>query len=755
MSRAVDFVPGILVVAFVVVGLVLVDTPIVDIGRYALYLVLAVLVPGTLVHRALRGQNSMLIADWALGAATGVGLGLAAWALFMVLGIQQFLWLWPLVVYVPFLAVPGLRRHWRPGKYTVKSRLTSTLMAGAMLLYSAVTISSMRSEALPPRANNYYIDVYWHLANAAELTRRFPPDVPSVSGRALRYHWFANADMAHAHLVSGVDLPTIILRLWPIPIVAIVLGLVVALCHQTFGQTWLAGVAALVIVGPAQLMPWEWYRPISAAPLVTGSPSQTFGLISLLLGAGVLVDLVRKRPLGQGWWLLGLVAVVGVGSKPSVAPILVFGLGLVIIVNLVRREPVLRLVVALSILSAGVVGLAPLVAQATAASGIKVFGVLAFQAPWTTYATEVDLPATGGLFLAGLVSPGAVVLAFGLVAALLLQVAWVLAGAAVLAGRRPLDPAILFLAGAVAAGMAATLIVDHAGLSEIYFEKTAVPLGAILAVWGLWVALSRYLEAAGRRRVVAMAILGVVLGIVAMLMIDASAWGGRPSVAQYPRAIAIPLVVAVALALAGVVLWALVRWLGGAWVVGGGAVVACTALLASFAVQGPLAGLQGTWSHVVNPVPALPRTSVSSSETEAALWLRQHTPPDAVIATNVHCRYQLPFRFCDSRSYWITAFSERRALVESWAYTEENLNRIGQYKTGFPLFPFDDPRLLAQNDRVFTAPTPSLLADLRDTRGVTWLFADTRGGRVSTELARFAHLRYLSGPVSIYELKRP
>lgn len=48
--------------------------------RYALYLVLGVIVPGMLVHRALRGQPDDVVADVSIGAATGVFLALVGWA---------------------------------------------------------------------------------------------------------------------------------------------------------------------------------------------------------------------------------------------------------------------------------------------------------------------------------------------------------------------------------------------------------------------------------------------------------------------------------------------------------------------------------------------------------------------------------------------------------------------------------------------------------------------------------------------------
>jgi hypothetical protein len=173
--RWLDFLPAVVSAGVVVRGLLLTHTPPAAIGRYVLYLVFALLVPGTLVHRALRGHNPLLIVDLALGAATGIVLELLAWAIFVSLGIGQFLWLWPLAVIVPFVAVPALRQHWRVGGHTERMPVTAWLIAGVLSLYTlAVVVVYMRAQALPPNANAYYIDVYWHMANAAELSRQVP-----------------------------------------------------------------------------------------------------------------------------------------------------------------------------------------------------------------------------------------------------------------------------------------------------------------------------------------------------------------------------------------------------------------------------------------------------------------------------------------------------------------------------------------------------------------------------------------------------
>src|SRR4051794_2857227 len=88
--------------------LIAVDTSPWDILRYGLYTAWGILLPGTLVYRALRRDPHSVVDDLAFGAATGVVLELAAYALFSSLGLRPLLGLWPLLVVIPWLAVPVL-----------------------------------------------------------------------------------------------------------------------------------------------------------------------------------------------------------------------------------------------------------------------------------------------------------------------------------------------------------------------------------------------------------------------------------------------------------------------------------------------------------------------------------------------------------------------------------------------------------------------------------------------------------------------
>jgi hypothetical protein len=145
---------------------------------------------------------------------------------------------------------------------------------------------------------------------------------------------------------------------------------------------------------------------------------------------------------------------------------------------------------------------------------------------------------------------------------------------------------------------------------------------------------------------------------------------------------------------------------------------------------------------------------VTPASLAAARWLRAHSSPDDVVATNVHCRRSVGS--CDNRQFWVAAFSERRVLVEGWGFTSrsnaEYLAAPGRYRSY--TVPYWDQARLHASDAAFTDPTPAALAELRDRWGVRWLFVHRRGGAtVSPRLGGLAELRFSTRDAQVYELR--
>jgi len=741
----------------VVLALVLVDTPVTALVRYALYLVLGVIVPGMLVHRALRGRPDDVVADVSIGAATGVFLGLVGWALFMVIGIQQFLAVWPILIIAVFALTPRLRRNWDLSAYPQRVGWAGWLLAAAIAFYAVwLTASHLRHYPIPPAPNFYYADIYWHIANAAELMRSLPPEVPSVAGRTLRYHYFVNAHIGTSHVMSGVDLTLTYVRLWEIPLVAVICGLIFSLTRKITGRAWAGALAAFLLVAPLQIQPWGWKDVRSSFALTEGSPSQVLAVLFLLLASYVLVDIVRGKHISKGSWaLLAIALICAPGAKPSVIPVLLAGLGLVLVIKVFRRERIKPVLAAMGMAVVAVLALSPLVAQSAIGSGIKLFGILYFDRTWTTYVNEYAYPGTGPKIIPGLDQPGALTVALLLMAALLLQYAWALTGLALLRRKIIGDPVVVFLAGGFVAGVGVVLIVDHPGASEIYFGRTAAPFGIILMVWGLAVSLEAARERMSRRAVAMVAVGAAATGAVISWATVRSADGAQPPRERYAEALAAPFI-ALALGLAiALAAWWLARSTFARTLRGAGVAAACALTLGLFATQGPWQTTRMTASALGGaPVAALPAYHVTTNEVLAARWLRDNAPADDLSATNLHCVEKKTEPRCEGRAYWLPALSEHRYLVLSWADTEENLSQVGEHTGGWSTYPFDEPELLALNDRAFTDPTPETIAELRDKHQVRWLFADLAAGPVSPELERLATLRYSNDDARIYELTK-
>ncbi len=752
-----SFLPAALTVLVVLAAMLVAHAPVLDVLRYALYLVVGLLLPGVLVHRALRGRPDDVVTDLSVGGAVGVVVGMIGWAIFVLLGIGQFLIVWPLAIIAVFASVPSLRRHWTLAPYPERVGWTGWLLAAAVAFYTvALAVLHWHGQALPPKANFYYIDQYFHIANAAELARQVPPDTPSVAGRPLHYHWFVNAHVAASHLMSGVNIPVVYLRLFEPPLVAIILGMIFALTRKITGRAWAAGLATVLMVAPTQLVPWGWFEPWGPYALTEGSPSQTFGVMFVLLGAIVLLPLLRGEKLGAGSWaILAAVAIGGPGSKPAVAPVLLFGLGCAFLIALWRKQNRVPLLIAIGVLAAGALLLASLSGQASAGSGLKFLGFLYFFRIWTGYVNEKISPGRGGLIIPGLGEPGALRMAFLLVVSVLLQFSFVLAAVGLVRRKLRWDPVVAFLLGGWFIGLALAFVVDHPGQSEIYFARTGTPFGVILAVWGLALAAEAARDRVGAKVATILAAGSAVTGAVLGYVVVRSGYGARPTRLGWAQGLTKPLVVLlIGAAVLAALFWALRATVGRKVLAGAGVMVFCVSLLAMMSVQGPWSTARAA-AQIVNgkEAPPLPPYKVTEKETLGTLWLKDHTPDRAVLATNLHCYEQRTTPECESRSYWLPAFSERRYLVETWAYTVETLLQIGNYPGGFPTYPFDDPEKLRINDLAFTAPTPEVLRTLKEKYGVTWLVGIVQSGPISTKLNQLANLRYANSDIRIYQLK--
>ncbi|TWH65888.1 hypothetical protein [Micromonospora olivasterospora] len=716
-------------------------TPALDVARWTGYVLLAVLLPGTLVFRALRRRPHTLVEDLALGAAVGLVLELVGWAAFTAAGRPGWLWLWPLAVLAPFVAVPRLRRHWRPAGYVpVPAGWAWSLAAVVAGFTLYLTESFLRVNPVLPtdEGQAQYIDLAFQLSLAGAATHRVPLEVPQVAGEPLHYHWFGFAHFAAASLVSGVDLPTVFFRLGVPTLCALAAVLVAVVGWRVSGRAY-AGVGAAALMFTVGEFGYEnGVRQLfgtQATFIVWGSPSMTYSWVLLLPLVAALGEIVGRArgstvpALGRGGWALAvLFLAASTGAKASSVPVVLAALAFTAAVALLARRRPPRAVLA----AAGLALAAQLFATAV---------LFAFE----SHGVTVD-PFSGLRPYVGTGHPAGVtallwVAVFG---AFLLNLQLRLAGALALLRLRRwrLEPVQVFLLGGALAGPAIYLLVGHPGSSNQYFTRAGFAFGVILSAWGWAELLDRAALGVRGRALLAAGAAGFAVLLTAVQLRHPAPGPAGPAYAPV-----LPLLTW-AMALAAVAVLVALCWpaLVGRWpgLAGRGGAVLLTAALVAGA---PGLVLDAAAAHRYPNGGAYPVERMPASRVAAARWVHDHSEPDDVVATNAHCRAVVQ-GWCDARSFWLSGYTERAVLVEGWAFAPRMVGLPGG-----PYAPFWDAARLRANDEAFTAPTADGLAHLRDTYGVRWLVVDRQVGRESEALATLAELRYTNARMAVYRLR--
>ncbi|MEV7021296.1 hypothetical protein [Kitasatospora sp. NPDC093558] len=768
LRRLSRFAPAAAAYLLLVALLLAADTAPADIARYTFYAVWGVLLPGTLVFRALRRRPYTLVEDLVLGAATGLVLELGAWAVLMPLGLQKAAIAWPLLVVVPFAAVPGLRRHWRPRGYRRQSAGWSWSVAGVVALTSVYyyEVFLSRFPILPTsETTRQYGDLPYLLSLAGNATHQFPPTVPQAAGEPLHYHWFTFVHMAMGRLVGHVDLTVIEMRLM-VPALAALGVLVTAVVAQRLsGRAWAGPVAAVLVfavgeftaVYPNNVSSWTFGAP--AVRLMSFvSLSLTYSQPLLIALIGVVGDVLRRGResgpsgresgrdvplLGRGAYVLtALFALASSAAKASSLPVTLAGLAFAGLMVLIGTRRIPWPIVGLG----AIIGAAQLFATAVIfdfeSYGLEVIPFGNVQQYWadpnhsrTAAVQAVVVAATLGAFL----------LNHQLKVVGMLPLMW--------RRRFNLEPVQWFLLGGAIAGPAAYLAVN--GFNSSYFTIAGLPFGVLLSAWGYCESFERAALPRRARAALAVGVL-VVAGVLTYLLYRHSdAWvrwaagllGDKPrSYGPLLPALVAAALLAAAAAVVGVLWWLTARAVPAMRRRGG-----IVLLTATLAVGLPGLGLdvlqarhvtwEGSW--------ILPKTQV-----DAARWVRAHSAPTDVLATNSHCWQFDDYVFgpgCNNyRSHWLGAYSERSVLIEGWAYAPRLMATAGG--AAATTAPFWDQDLFKLNEEAFRQPTADILRRLHDDHHVRYLVVQRKAGAESPDLARLAPKVFDNGRVAVYEL---
>lgn len=717
---ATALVPLLVALTAVVVALHRSEVGYRSIALFGALQLVAYVIPGTLLLRGLRGRAGSWFHDATLGTILAHAVTVLVYLAGRAAGFPLLVWAVPVVTVTVFAAVPGLRRYWRaaPGARE-PAWFTWGMALGVVLLCAWYAGLSVMNPVSGPSVLWQSTDHTYLLALAGEVRNHVPPTTPFVVDEGLNYHWFTFADLAAFSWQGGQELSLLLFRLGPLWCLVNAFLAFGLLAERLAGRksAGLVAVALAVLVGSVTLTQGaDTYVVDSTMLLVNwvGSPTQGFGQLIAVAVLYVSVGLLRGDERGRGPWILYLVlTLVLMGAKATFIPVVGAGVALVVGVELVRHRRLPRAAFAMGVVLAAELVFAQLVLFGGTSQGITVGpgDDLRRLGEW------IQVPAASGALPLAAV---AALLVFGWLAPL--------AGAGLLLLKPrpapdragPGDPATQLVAGMVVAAVVVVLVLAHPGFSEYFFLRSGLPFGYLLVACGLarladyrlprrawtWLALSAAggLAYVGLARLVtrpeagvhetALRALLLVIGaaLVAVLAGGLGALAGRGLEPGARRALALACLAATTLGMGA-------------------------ARTADLVQAFPLPPFDPNASPAVyRPLP--------EGAFAAARYVRARSGPEDMLATNVHCRTPVTDP-CDIRSFWISAYAERRVVIQGWGYTA-TANDLSSTPAESLTLPYWNPELLELNDAVFTDPSPRTLAALTDRYPVRWLVVDRR-----------------------------
>ncbi|MGW6709248.1 hypothetical protein ACWGDE_30785 [Streptomyces sp. NPDC054956] len=763
------FLPGVTAYLLLVALLLLSDTSPNDIARYTGYALWGVMLPGTLVFRALRRRPYTLLEDLAYGAATGLVLELVAWFVVVSLGLQSYATAWPLAVVIPFVAVPALRRHWRPRGYARTSLRWSWTVSGLVMFTSWYFYEDFLSKypvLSDTESSRIFADLPYMLSLAANAKQNVPLTFPQAAGEPLNYHWFSFAHMGMSSLVGHVDLPVIQTRLMVPALAALAVVLVVVVARRLTGRAWAGPLAAALLfviteftaVYPNNVNTWFFGAP-SLRLMYWSSQSYTYSQPLLIALLGVVGEALRRlRMTGAGeqdnpaprfgrgvFVLVAMFALASSAAKASSLPVTLAGLAVAGLVVLIANRRVPWTVVGLVGALVGALFFATAVIFRFETYGLQIVLLGNFNDFWFD-------PSHGHSSLLK------AVLIVTSVAVFVLTHQLKTVGMFPLIWRRKfkLDPIQWFLLGSAVAGPCAYLVVK--GYNASYFTMAALPFGAILSAWGFCEAFERAALPRRAKAALAVATVASVALLTWALYRYSAEWNAyvlRTFVhdqTHKPYHFLLPVAVTAAvlavIALVGGLLW----WAGGrVWPAlrGRGGMVLLTAVLA--------AGAPGVFHDVLQSKQQIWDSTWTqpASQVKAARWVRAHSDPEDILATNSHCwefdNYTRGAKCENTRSWWLSAYSERSVLIEGWAYAPR---MVAKTKGGVSyLGPFWDQALFELNESAVYRPTEEILRRLHDEYHVRYVVVHRPSGHESPRLGELATKVFDNEQVAVYELR--
>jgi hypothetical protein len=710
-GRPWPLVPAALVVLSLVALPTIFGAPV---GQVLLYLAQEVgfaLAPGMAVYLALAGGPSAraggAVRLVAVGYVVGLVLQVAAFGLTAAIHARWLMWCYPPVV---LLACARSVRTALP-RFASADSTGWRWALGAVCVIALVWVSLayFPFEPLPSTHHSvvYIPDLVFHLSVAAEALHHWPITDPKVSGTSLPYELFVYMKLAASAQATHIPLPAILFRLYLLPLIAAIVGLLYCAGMQVTGRrsTGVLAAALFLLVGQLGLAPRDplvFYNTVFFS--LYDSPSYAFGLVMFLGALCVLLECLASRSVTwRRWVLLALLLAGCSGAKATILPDLVGALAILLVLGRTRA----RAAAALG-LSAAIFAISYALLYHGGSGGLKLHLPGSIRAMDFTTILRSKVPRL----------PSAAFWPSATVVGLVGFCGATLAGLPFALQRKSWrDSAHVLLLGLLAVSLVPFLALTHKGGSQNFFTYYGICGACILSSQGLLLAFARSSLSWPRLAWLGGAWLVVLLAL-AVLPYQLSS---NPSEARLLAVwLGLPAAVVVALLAIG---WRRPRRRAAAVAAAVGVVVVTGALdtplhVGDLLVQ-PLVHDRSLYAHDTPASRGLTPTLL-----EGLTWVREHVPTNAVIAVNN--------QYSDSQRqsptyYYYSAFGERRIFLEGWYDTVPAAGTANPDQTPFP-------RRLLLNDALFAQGSRAALAVMERRYRVGYLLVDLRHGPLPTDL---------------------
>jgi hypothetical protein len=452
----------------------------------------------------------------------------------------------------------------------------------------------------------------------------------------------------------------------------------------------------------------------------------------MLFAAGILllVDLFRRPKPGAGPWMLFVTLLMAVmGAKATFLPMLVTGLFVVVVVTMVVHRRLQRTALAGILATVPSLAIAQFVLFGGTSDGMVVHPGSMFGSIAASAVSSSDPPVALKVVVALVSIFGGVCIwggVFGLAS-------W---------RKALLDPPVLLLLGISAAGIGVATLLRFPGSSQLFFLGGAIPYMSVVAACGISAVVPERLPQGSRASLPGAA----ACGIIAILVVRELGGRTRPTTDEATLRVLGPFLVLVVIAAVFMVALAVARRRRPALRPLSPA-LAC-AFVTGLLLPASFLHVREMWRGLPQPVPT---AVIAPGTLEAGRWLRDHSHPDDVVATNSVCAPPSG-NGCDNRYFSVSAYTERRVLVENWRFLVRTLEEAVKRNMPDASVPFWDRRRMSDNDAVFHHPSVETVRRLRNAYGVRWLFVDRRHYPPAPDLERFVRLRFTAGDCAVYEI---